>query len=52
MRKKLNKQRLKLDRQVIRYLRNLSENELLQIVGGNSATDPECSFGAGNCEPF
>jgi hypothetical protein len=37
-------QRLKLDRQVVRYLRVLPEDELDRVAGGNSEfTDPECS---------
>jgi hypothetical protein len=37
-------QRLRLDRQVVRYLRVIPEGELVQVAGGNSdVTDPECS---------
>lgn len=46
-----SKQRLKLDRQVIRNLRNLSEDELGQVVAGQvyeSYTDPYCTR---DCEP-
>jgi hypothetical protein len=46
-----SKRRLKLDRQVIRYLRNLSEDELGRVVGGqvyDSWTDPYCTR---DCDP-
>ena len=37
-------QRLKLDRQVVRYLRVVPEGELVRVAGGNSEfTNPECS---------
>jgi hypothetical protein len=41
---KSSKQRLQLDRQVVRYLREVPADELVRVAGGNSDyTDPECS---------
>lgn len=51
MNKKSQKKTLKLDRQVIRYLRKLSQEELREVIGGNSDTDPRCSFMTA-CDPF